>query len=99
VVRFEVLGPLGVSTIDGAVDLGSYKQRSLLALLLIHRNEVVPLDRILDELWGEDASLDKKGALHVYVSNLRTALEPGRGRRSEGTLLLTRTPGYVLVTP
>jgi ABC-type glycerol-3-phosphate transport system substrate-binding protein/DNA-binding SARP family transcriptional activator len=82
---------------DGAsVSLGSYKQRSVLALLLIHANRVVSTDRIIDELWGDEAGGDRQNALWVHVSNLRTALEPSREKRSDGTLVLTRAPGYVL---
>ncbi len=94
-VQFSVLGPLEFRRADQTVDLGSHKQKSLLALLLINRNQVVSTDRILDELWGEGGA-DKQNALWVHVSNLRSALEPDRLARSEGTLLLTRAPGYLL---
>ncbi|MET0565939.1 MAG: BTAD domain-containing putative transcriptional regulator [Acidimicrobiia bacterium] len=94
-VQFNVLGPLEFRRAGQTVDLGSHKQKSLLALLLIHRNQVVSTDRILDELWGEGGA-DKQNALWVHVSNLRSALEPDRPARAEGTLLLTRAPGYLL---
>jgi DNA-binding SARP family transcriptional activator/ABC-type glycerol-3-phosphate transport system substrate-binding protein/tRNA A-37 threonylcarbamoyl transferase component Bud32 len=94
-VQFNVLGPLEFRRAGQTVDLGSHKQKSLLALLLIHRNQVVSTDRILDELWGEGGA-DKQNALWVHVSNLRSALEPDRPARVEGTLLLTRAPGYLL---
>ena len=94
-IHFNVLGPLEFQRAGQTVDLGSHKQKSLLALLLIHRNQVVSTDRILDELWGEGGA-DKQNALWVHVSNLRSALEPDRPARSEGMLLLTRAPGYLL---
>ncbi|MET0696022.1 MAG: extracellular solute-binding protein [Acidimicrobiia bacterium] len=94
-VQFNVLGPLEFRRGGQTVDLGSHKQKSLLALLLIHRNQVVSTDRIVDELWGEGGA-DKQNALWVHVSNLRSALETDRPARSEGTLLLTRAPGYLL---
>jgi DNA-binding winged helix-turn-helix (wHTH) protein len=50
---------------DRSVALGSYKQRSLLALLLINRGSVVSTDRIIDELWGEDTAVDRQNALWV----------------------------------
>ena len=55
------------------VDLGPHKQRALLALLLIHVDRVVPTDRILDALWGDDAA-GKERALWVHIS--RSALGP-----------------------
>jgi DNA-binding SARP family transcriptional activator/ABC-type glycerol-3-phosphate transport system substrate-binding protein/tRNA A-37 threonylcarbamoyl transferase component Bud32 len=95
-MQFEVLGRLGARKDGVDVALGSYKQRSLVALLLVHANEVVATDRIIDELWGDQPAGDRQNALWVHVSNLRSALEPAREKRSEGTLLLTRSPGYLL---
>lgn len=92
---FGILGPL-VAKIDGrSVDLGSPKQRALLALLLMHANRVVRSERILDALWGDDAE-GKENALWVYVSRLRTLFEPDRTERGESSVLLTRDHGYVL---
>jgi serine/threonine protein kinase/ABC-type glycerol-3-phosphate transport system substrate-binding protein/DNA-binding SARP family transcriptional activator len=95
-MEFEVLGRLAARRDGVDLALGSFKQRSLLALLLIHANEVVATDRIIDELWGDQPVGDRQNALWVHVSNLRSALEPTREKRSEGTLLLTRSPGYLL---
>jgi hypothetical protein len=92
-MEFEVLGRLAARRDGVDVALGWFKQRSLLALLLIHANEVVATDRIIDELWGDQPASDRQNALWVHVSNLRSALEPAREKRSEGTLLLTRPPG------
>ena len=94
-VRFRILGPLEFERSGTPVDLGSFRQKTLLALLLINPNQVVSTDRILDELWGEQAA-GRQNALWVHVSNLRSALEPGRQSRTEGAILLTRPPGYVL---
>jgi basic membrane lipoprotein Med (substrate-binding protein (PBP1-ABC) superfamily)/DNA-binding SARP family transcriptional activator len=74
------------------LDAGPHKQRSLLALLLLHPNRVVPTDRILEELWGEEAE-GKENALWVYVSRLRAALEPEDGNPR---VLVTRDHGYLL---
>ena len=51
---FRVLGQIEAVSARGDVALGSFKQRSLLALLLIHANQVVSTDRIIDELWGDE---------------------------------------------
>ncbi len=97
-MEFGILGPMEATRDGAAVPLGSFKQRSLLALLLIHRDGVVSTDRIIDELWGEDASTDRQNALWVHISNLRSALEPDRKKGSEGTVILTRAPGYVITS-
>ena len=95
-MRYSVLGKIEVTRDGERVDLGSFKQRALMALLLMHANEIVPTDRILEALWADDASTERQNTLWVYVSNLRKALEPDREKRSEGGVLLTRSPGYVL---
>src|SRR5215470_19784861 len=50
---FRVLGPLAVAAGGRHLPLGGAKQRAVLALLLLHANEVVPADRLIDDLWGE----------------------------------------------
>ena len=55
-MEFRILGPLEARAGDQTVDLGAHKQRALLALLLIHVDRVVPTDRILDALGGDDAA-------------------------------------------
>ncbi len=94
-LEFRALGPFEVLRGNDPIELGSHKQRMLLALLLINANRVVSRDRITEALWGEDAS-DKENALWVYVSRLRTVLEPERTGRGESTLLITKEPGYLL---
>ncbi len=103
---FRILGPLEV--LDGArtVGLGGDKQRALLAILLLHANEVVSADRLIDELWGETPPPSAAKTLQVYVSRLRRALGDGAARgpggnggsaisSSEG-VLLTRGHGYLI---
>ena len=95
-VRYRMLGSLDVRRDDEVLDLGVYKQRALLALLLINANNVVSTDRIIDELWGDTAGRDRQSALWTVVSRLRSVLEPEREKRTDGTILLTRPPGYLL---
>jgi DNA-binding SARP family transcriptional activator len=59
-----------------------------LALLLLHANEVVRTERLIDELWGEQAPRNASAALHNHVSRLRKALGPD--------VLARREWGYVL---
>ena len=75
--------------------LGGAKQRAVLALLLLHANEVVSADRLIDELWGESPPTSAANMLQGYISHLRKALEPGRAR-GDHEILVSRPPGYVL---
>jgi DNA-binding SARP family transcriptional activator/glutamine cyclotransferase len=85
-MEFRILGPLEVREDGHPVPLGGSKQRALLASLLLHANEVVSRDRLIDELWGASPPATAPTALQVYVSQLRKAL----GRE----LILTQPPGY-----
>ena len=88
-MRFGILGPFTVADDHGCeVALGGPKQRSVLAILLLHAGEVVSTDRVIDELWGERASATSAKTVQVYVSNLRKALGDG--------VLVTRAGGYAL---
>ncbi|MET7426498.1 BTAD domain-containing putative transcriptional regulator [Dactylosporangium sp. NPDC005555] len=94
-MRFGILGPLAVTTEDGEpVVVPGAKVRMLLADLLAHRNMVVSADRLIEDLWGDDAPANPAGALQVRVSQLRKALndaEPGAR-----DLIESRPPGYRL---
>ena len=87
-MKFRILGPLEVWDDAGEISLGGPKLRALLALLLLHANEVVSADRLIDEVWGEDLPERAAGALRVNVSRLRKALPRD--------VLATRSPGYVI---
>ncbi|XVV09990.1 AfsR/SARP family transcriptional regulator [Actinoplanes sp. CA-131856] len=94
-MRFGILGPLAVTTDDGEpVVVPGAKVRMLLADLLAHRGQVVSADRLIDDLWGDDAPASPAAALQVRVSQLRRALndaEPGAR-----DLIESRAPGYRL---
>jgi DNA-binding SARP family transcriptional activator len=87
-VEFRILGSLEVLENGHQVALGGAKQRALLACLLLHANEVVSRDRLIDELWGTSPPETAPTGLQVYVSQLRKAL--GRD------LILTQPPGYLV---
>jgi DNA-binding SARP family transcriptional activator len=86
--EFRVLGPFEVLVEGRALQLTRRKQRSLLALLLLHVGEVVSTDRLVDELWAGKPPKAAVGSLQNLVSDLRKSL----GRDA----VITREPGYVL---
>ena len=87
-MEFRILGPLEAVESGRSVALGATKQRALLAALLVHANEVVSIDRLIDELWGERPPAKAAKSVQVYVSQLRKILGDGR--------LETRGHGYLL---
>ncbi len=95
-MEVAVLGPVEVRVQGGAVDLGTPKQRALVAALALSPGRPVAVDTIVDLLWGETPPASVSSTLQGYVSHLRRALEPGRTRRAASTVLVTVAPGYAL---
>ena len=95
-VQFRLLGPLEARDGERRVELGRPKQRVLLAVLLVHANHVVSVDRLVEELWGAEPPPQAAASLQTYVSNLRRALEPGRPARAPSRVLVSQPPGYRL---
>jgi len=87
-VDYRILGPLEIVDADGDLPLGGAKQRALLAVLLLYANEVVPIDRLVDALWGERPPRTAVNTLQVMVWRCRKLLPDGA--------LITRPPGYAL---
>jgi DNA-binding SARP family transcriptional activator/ABC-type branched-subunit amino acid transport system substrate-binding protein/streptogramin lyase len=96
-MEFRILGPIEVSDEGRRVEIGGHKQRALLASLLLHANEVVSLDRLIDELWGETPPPTAAKTLQTQISRLRRSLngdeDPAAHMRGP---LQTRGHGYVL---
>jgi DNA-binding SARP family transcriptional activator len=87
-VEFSILGPLEAVDDGGRVDLAAGKQKALLAFLLLQAGRVVPVDRLVDGLWGEEVPESAPKMVQIFVSQLRKRLPRG--------LILTRSPGYSL---
>jgi len=90
-VEFRILGPLQVTSGDGPLPLGGPNQRALLALLILHANEAVRRELLIDEIWGESPPRTAHVSLNGYVSKLRKLLTNGSGAAVE-----TRPEGYSL---
>ena len=87
-IEFRLLGPLEAVEDGRSLPLGGRQQRAVLAALLLHANELVPADRLIDLVWGERPPPTAPTIVQVYVSRLRKLL----GREH----LVTRAPGYLL---
>jgi DNA-binding SARP family transcriptional activator len=70
-VEFRILGPLEVCAGGREVDLPAPKVRALLAVLVVHRGEVVSADALVEALWGEEPPEGAVATLRGYVSHLR----------------------------
>ena len=76
---YGLLGPVEARVNDGVIPLTGARQRLVLAVLLLNANQLVPADRLIDELWGDDLPQDPPGALRTQISRLRRVLGPAGG--------------------
>jgi YVTN family beta-propeller protein len=90
-VEYRILGPLEVRDAGRSIPLGTAKQQALLAVLVLHANNFVPREQLIDELWGESPPPTATKAVQVYVSHLRKLLAHN-GEHA----IATRSGGYVL---
>ncbi|MFB8064817.1 AfsR/SARP family transcriptional regulator, partial [Streptomyces rubiginosohelvolus] len=95
-VQFGLLGPVTAWDTGGALLLGAPRHREVLGRLLIARGRVVPVGRLVADLWEDEAPAGAVGAVRTFVAALRRALEPGRPPREPSRLLVTDGPGYAL---
>jgi basic membrane lipoprotein Med (substrate-binding protein (PBP1-ABC) superfamily)/DNA-binding SARP family transcriptional activator len=93
-VEFRLLGSLEVVADGTVAQLGSPKQRALLAVLLLHPGELIPSERLIELLWPEDPPRTAAHSIQIYVSELRKSLD----RIGSGEVIRTRPPGYLLDT-
>ena len=97
-IAFGVLGAFDVRDSAGApVAVGGPKERLVLALLLLHPNETVSIDALVDALWGDRPPRTAERTVHAYVARLRKALDPEGRRGRDSTALVTIGRGYRLV--
>lgn len=91
-MRFRVLGPLEVTRGGNSVHVGGVKPRTVLTILLVNAGAVVPVDRLVEALWGNGPPTAAVTSLRSYVSRLRTAVWAADGDHR----LQYRAPGYIL---
>ncbi|MEV0675441.1 BTAD domain-containing putative transcriptional regulator [Actinosynnema sp. NPDC050436] len=89
-VSLRVLGALEVHRSGEPVPIGHARQRSVLAVLAVDANRVVPVDSLLNRVWGDHAPSRARSALRTYLSRLRYALVP------TGVTITHRDSGYLL---
>ena len=87
-MEFRLLGPLEAHDGAAVVALGGRKQRALLARLLLDVNRTVSVERLVEDLWGDEVPDSAVKMVQVHVSQLRKLLP--------SQVLLTRTPGYTV---
>jgi DNA-binding SARP family transcriptional activator len=90
VLEFRLLGPLEVVDDEGPMRLGGPKQRAVLAILLLSANRVVPVERLVDDLYGDALPASALTQIQAQISQLRKLFD------AERTVVETRSPGYLI---
>jgi DNA-binding SARP family transcriptional activator len=86
-MEFRLLGPVGVWADGRPVRVGGRRERTMLAVLLLAAGRLVPVDKVIDAVWGDLPPATARRQVHNGISELRRAL---------GARLVTRDPGYLL---
>jgi predicted ATPase/DNA-binding SARP family transcriptional activator len=97
-MRFLDLGPLRIERDNGEqITAGGRRPTGLLTMLLMHANQRVSVDDLIEAVWGEDARESSSGALETHVWRLRRILEPSRPRGAPASTLVNEFGGYRLL--
>lgn len=93
VTMVRLLGEVDVLVNGRPVDLGTPRQRCIMAVLGLEAGRVVTADRLVGRVWGADVTPRTRTTLHGYISRLRAAMAD-----ADGISLARRSGGYALVT-
>lgn len=101
-IEFRLLGPVEVRTGDRLVDIGTPKQRAILAALLVDAGNALTLDTLVDRVWGQSPPVQARAVLYAHLSRIRHVLRKlseGEGESeadSTDLALHRRSGGYAI---
>lgn len=93
--RFRILGPIAVECGGERVDLGGYRQQALLTVLVLESGRVVPIDQLIDAIWGQSPPASARNQVRICVSKLRGQFAAMGGR----DIIETHPVGYRMRVP
>jgi DNA-binding SARP family transcriptional activator len=97
-VEFVLLGPVGAWVGGQPVDIGHQRQRAVLAALLANVGRPVPVESLIERVWGPESPDGARRTLQSYITRIRallTGLAVGRLQRQSGGYLLDTDPNLV----
>jgi SARP family transcriptional regulator, regulator of embCAB operon len=95
-MKFRVLGPLEIHTRNGVWTPSQPRVRTVLAMLLVNRNQVVSLEHLIDELWADEPRKSANTTVQTYIYQLRKHFQQHGLEMADHQILLSRPPGYLL---
>jgi DNA-binding SARP family transcriptional activator len=91
-MEFRILGPLEVSRENAVIKVGGPRQQTVLAMLLLEANHVIPVDRLIRAIWDEEPPATSRGQVQICISALRRQIVAAQGPQP----ICSRPPGYLL---
>lgn len=88
---FRILGQLEVAQGRELINIGGPRQQTVLAMLLLEPDKVIPLTRLIDAMWNGEPPATARAQVQICVSGLRRTL-----MAAGGDIIGTRSPGYLL---
>jgi DNA-binding SARP family transcriptional activator len=98
-MEFGVLGPLSLRAGGAVITPTAPKPRQLLALLVLHANQIVAARAVVHELWSDNPPRSAQTTVQTYVLHLRKLFAAGLRRplaSVSSDLLVTKVGGYEL---
>lgn len=92
-LRFSILGPLTVFSGDRVVPVGGARQRTILAMLLLNADQVVPTDTLVEAVWQDQPPVTARTQVAICIASLRKAF---KAEGYAGDVIMTHHPGYRL---
>lgn len=92
-MRYEILGPPRLVGKGGVVPVEAPKMQLVLIALLIHREQVVSVEKLIRETWGQGPPRRATAGIHVYISHLRKLISQASGGKQP---IITKPSGYLL---
>ncbi|MEV4754139.1 AfsR/SARP family transcriptional regulator [Micromonospora sp. NPDC049559] len=96
-MEIGVLGPLFVSVRNSDSTPSAPKLRNVLAVLLVHAGQVVPVGSLVRELWDDNPPVSGRTTLQTYILNLRKLFAASTGLSTDEisrTIIVTHPGGY-----
>ncbi len=91
-MELRILGPVELMADRRSLNIGGPRQRTVLAMLALNVNRVVPVERLIDAVWDDSPPRTARGQIQICVSALRKLFaEAGKEQA-----ILVRSPGYLL---
>lgn len=88
-MRFEILGPIRVNIDVHEVAITAGRERTLLAMLLLHANNPVTTEKLVDAIWDTSAPQTARNQLQRCVHQLRRRIGD-----LGSTVIVTEPTGY-----